>query len=151
MKCPKCGYFNDEDAKYCEKCRFNIQSNYSGNIIENKGMSTLTKALIVLCIVIVGVLGVTTGFMFQNVSSNPEESEVLTEEKEEIINQTINLISQTRTEDISRPITTDSNSEVHSDYGIKKCVVCGIPFDDFGYGWEYCHFCWPQTSCCPSY
>lgn len=75
MKCPKCGSPNDEDAKYCEKCRFNIQkSNYSGNIIENKGMSTSTKALIVLCILIVGVLGVTAGFMFQNTSSDPDQA-----------------------------------------------------------------------------
>lgn len=80
-----------------------------------------------------------------------EENEALTEEKVEIFNQTINLISQTRTEDI-RQSTRDSNSEVHSDYGIKKCVSCGVPFDDWGYGYPYCYYCsLGPGDCCSSY
>lgn len=61
MKCPYCGYNNDENVNFCNNC--------GKSLIEpiKKGMETSTKMLIVLCIVLVGGLGIAAG-MLMNVN-----------------------------------------------------------------------------------
>jgi len=71
MQCPNCGYNNDEDAAFCENCGANLEEIPSfGRIKQSKtektGMSTSSKLLIVVCIVLVVVLGITAGTLFLN-------------------------------------------------------------------------------------
>ena len=63
MKCPNCGHINDVDAAFCEKCGTNLRT--------PSGMSTLTKALIVAVIVLVGILGVVGGMMIMGNQTTP--------------------------------------------------------------------------------
>lgn len=63
-KCKECGYYNDIDASFCEKCGTNLK--YTPQAISNKkGMGQLTKILIVLSLVLIAALGITLGAMMQ--------------------------------------------------------------------------------------
>ena len=62
MKCPKCGYENDVDAKFCEKCG-SILTSSPKNL--NEGMKTSTKVLIIAVVILVAGLGVTSGMLMQ--------------------------------------------------------------------------------------
>lgn len=74
MICPKCGTKNDEDAKYCEGCGQSLQKDINRQKIASKwrteggGMSNGVKALIVVCVVLIAVLGVTAGMLLQKPS-----------------------------------------------------------------------------------
>lgn len=70
MQCQNCGYDNDEDALFCEKCGSNLKQQSFGRFNQTKsekeGMRTSTKVLIVVCIVLVVALGITAGALFLN-------------------------------------------------------------------------------------
>lgn len=63
MRCEKCGYDNDYDATFCEKCGANLRA--------PAGMSPLTKGLIVAVIILVAILGVVAGAMMMNNQTAP--------------------------------------------------------------------------------
>jgi len=70
MQCQNCGYYNDKDALFCENCGANLKQQSFGRFSptesEKEGMKTSTKALIVVCIVLVVALGITAGALFLN-------------------------------------------------------------------------------------
>ncbi len=74
--CPKCGSYNDEDAKYCEKCGENLKRDiHSRNVSRidgnrSNGMSTSLKALIVVCIILVVGISVAVGMLVTQPSTN---------------------------------------------------------------------------------
>lgn len=63
IKCQKCGYQNDADAKFCERC---------GSTLKQKGeMKTSTKVLIIAIVILVAGLGVTSGMLLQMNKGTP--------------------------------------------------------------------------------
>lgn len=65
MFCQNCGYDNDIDAAFCERCgaRLGQDSNFGRQqrLPEKSGMSSSTKLLIVVVVVLVAVLGIAAG------------------------------------------------------------------------------------------
>lgn len=74
VRCPNCGNENDMDAKFCEKCGFDLKRSpgrpYARPPVK-EGMATSTKVLIIACIVLVAGLGLTIGLLWQTNSANP--------------------------------------------------------------------------------
>ncbi len=62
MKCQNCGHENDPDAKFCEKCGFNLNKS---------SMPDSTKILIVIVIVLVAGLGLVSGMMLMKNQAKP--------------------------------------------------------------------------------
>jgi predicted nucleic acid-binding Zn ribbon protein len=62
MRCQNCGYENDPDAKFCEKC---------GSNLNKSNMPASTKILIVVVIVLVAGLGLVSGMMLMNNQAKP--------------------------------------------------------------------------------
>lgn len=65
MKCKNCGHINDKDAGFCEKC--------GANLNESGSMLSLNKALILVVVVLVCLIGVfaaSTYFSGQNQTQN---------------------------------------------------------------------------------
>lgn len=60
MKCPNCGNINDDDAHFCETCGSQLQG------VTSSGISTTNKVLIITLIVLVGVLGIASGYLLTN-------------------------------------------------------------------------------------
>jgi len=70
LRCESCGYENDIDAQYCEKCGVYLSQKssnktFSDRSSDKKWMNNRTKVLIIACIVLVGILGVTVGVLIQ--------------------------------------------------------------------------------------
>lgn len=64
MKCKNCGHNNDYDAAFCEKCGANLKTSPGG-------MTTLSKTLIVVVIILVGILGVFGGMYLMGNQTKP--------------------------------------------------------------------------------
>ena len=70
-KCEECGYKNDDDAAFCEKCGANLKTTLSEKTFTNKeikledGMAQSTKILIILCMILVAGLGISAGALIQ--------------------------------------------------------------------------------------
>lgn len=68
MYCKNCGYENDADASFCEKCGENLKnkSNFGGSSSPlNNGINSTTKILIITVIVLVFALAVAGGVLLQ--------------------------------------------------------------------------------------
>jgi len=67
MYCKNCGHPNDSDAKYCEKCGIELKhlAKDRNPTPTKDGMNKTTKILIVAIVVLVGVLGLASGALFQ--------------------------------------------------------------------------------------
>ncbi|KUK72735.1 MULTISPECIES: zinc ribbon domain-containing protein [Methanobacterium] len=87
MRCQNCGYDNDMDATFCEKCgsRLDRYSHYGRQPgdVEKTGMSTSTKLLIVAVIALVAILGVFAGAWVMNPSKTPANTPVSVNESSE--------------------------------------------------------------------
>lgn len=86
--CQNCGYDNDIDSKFCEKCGASLKlaSNFGRNQIrtpEKEGMSSSTKWLIVVVIILVGVLGVTAGAIMMNKGTSSTNTPVSVSQSQE--------------------------------------------------------------------
>ena len=107
MKCPKCGFNNDEDAKFCEQC--GISLNAGSKIIREIKTNSNVKYLAILCIVLVVGIGITAG-MVLNKNTNNESSIVGN-------NSTGNMSSQNITDNnvnnVSEVTKSNSNSEAN--------------------------------------
>lgn len=57
MICPRCGYKNDADASFCEKC---------GKSLKDEGLSRTGKIVLAVCIVLVAVLGLSAGIFVKS-------------------------------------------------------------------------------------
>lgn len=74
VKCKDCGHDNDLNASYCENCGKKITGISNGNFNvkgEENRFSNLTKALIVVCIVLVVGVGITAGYLIKNNQQTP--------------------------------------------------------------------------------
>lgn len=76
MMCRNCGHENDSDAAFCEKCGTNLNESLgisSANLdhASKEGISTLSKVLIVIVIVLVGALGVFGGMYLMGNQTKP--------------------------------------------------------------------------------
>lgn len=68
MICQNCGYKNDTDAKFCEKCGVRLSQQpliRNDQIPPERGMKTSTKVLIVIIIVLVAGISVVVGMLLQ--------------------------------------------------------------------------------------
>lgn len=87
MRCQNCGYDNDMDATFCEKCgsRLDRYSHYGRQPgdVEKTGMSTSTKLLIVAVIALVAILGVFAGAWMMNPAKTPANTPVSVNESSE--------------------------------------------------------------------
>jgi hypothetical protein len=69
--CKRCGYENDLDATFCEKCGSNLKKTNSSRafshdpIKRQKGMAHSTKILIVVVVILVAGLGITAGALIE--------------------------------------------------------------------------------------
>ena len=69
-KCQKCGYENDMDATFCEKCGAKLTSSFSTiapskPIRKEESMAKSTKILIVVCVILIAGLGISIGVLMQ--------------------------------------------------------------------------------------
>lgn len=91
MRCSNCGYNNDNDAKFCEKCGANL-----GHVPQKaSGMSTTNKILIIAVIVLILLVGIVAGMLL---TSNAP-----------VNNTTANNTSITVSEPVTTPTTTTSD------------------------------------------
>jgi cytoskeletal protein RodZ len=67
MYCKNCGHSNDSDAKYCEKCGIELKplAKNRDSSPKKEGMNKTTTILIVAIVVLVGVVGLASVFLFQ--------------------------------------------------------------------------------------
>lgn len=90
--CSNCGLINDDDAKYCEKCGFNL--NGHSPKIKGKSTSSTVKYLAILCVVLVAVFGITVGYLIQSSQGVSNETET---QNNSIANQSVQNVSSNNT------------------------------------------------------
>ena len=62
MKCENCDFENDDDAKFCEKCGFELKSSIPR---QKKGMKNSIKLLVVILIILIAALALVSGMLLQ--------------------------------------------------------------------------------------
>lgn len=72
MFCPKCGYKNDNDATYCQKCGTNL--NKSSKSGKKRKSNSIVKYIIILCVVLVVGVGITAGMLIEENLGNSKIS-----------------------------------------------------------------------------
>lgn len=71
IKCENCGYINDDDSTFCEKCGAKIKSTISSRAItqeplkREEGMEKSTKILIIVVIILIAGLGISAGVLIE--------------------------------------------------------------------------------------
>lgn len=88
MICQNCGQENDMDATFCERCGARLERSNFGRRQQppaKQGMSSSTKWLIVIVVILVGVLGVTAGALLMNQGSKtvPNNTQTSVSESQE--------------------------------------------------------------------
>lgn len=121
MYCKNCGYENDADATFCERCGANLSSTLSQQ--SSAGMSTTNKILIVVVIILIAGIGIAAGMLLTS--------------KAPVANNTSNNTSV----NVSTPVTTTKSSD---DTKGPKLIDSGSTSGDnlwgsggpFTYSWE---------------
>jgi uncharacterized protein YxeA len=101
MICPQCKTYNDDDAKFCEKCGRALRSDKRGSI------SSTTKILIVICGILILGVGLLAGMLLQN-----DKAPVVT-------NNTTTYVEQSPTEVINK----DDWNEIDTLSGVNDDIM----------------------------
>jgi len=78
MFCPKCGTRYDGNIRYCERCGESLQKSIhernvlSKEMAESGGTGRGTKALIIVCIILIVGIGATAGVLLQKSANNTQ-------------------------------------------------------------------------------
>jgi hypothetical protein len=90
--CQECRTENDLDAEYCVNCgsklnKFHKPNKTERNESKKDRMNRTTKALIIVCIILVGGVGLTAGFLIHGSNSAPQY-QIASSNTTEVQNQT---------------------------------------------------------------
>lgn len=106
MRCSNCGYNNDNDAKFCEKCGANL-----GHVPQKaSGMSTTNKILIIAVIVLILLVGIVAGMLL---TSNAPVNNTTVNNTSVAVSDPVT--TQTNTTDTNSPKLIDSGSTSGTD------------------------------------
>jgi hypothetical protein len=91
--CPECGNKNDEDSEYCVNCgsklnKFHKPNKPERNESKKDRINRTTKVLIIVCIILVGGVGLTAGFLIQKESNSVSQYQITSPNTTEVQNQT---------------------------------------------------------------
>ena len=99
MKCSKCGHDNDYDATFCEKCGANLKA---------PGMSTLSRGLIVVVIILIAAIGMVAATVMT--SQQPVSTDSDPTNSENSYDGSTSGVSQTPTQETESTEKTESTS-----------------------------------------
>lgn len=136
LYCKNCGYENDADASFCEKCGVNLSPSNSQK--PSKGMSTTNKILIVAVIVLIAGVGISAGALL---TSNTPKQPIVNNSTPQ--NTTSTEIQTTPTTTTPETITTSPTTKEDSKYLTWVCRKCGKYYKVPKYGEQlyYCDEC----------